>query len=190
MKKIALDLDGVVFDSENLYRVYAEMHDVDKFKCDNLVDNSPRRFQERYNWSEEEFKLFYKESASIVLSQANLMTGVEVILKKLIDKFEIIIVTARNDEEVSIAMEKLNKIGLTNISIFNNEHSKVDRLLTEKCDYIVDDDETICRQAAENGINGIYFKNAASKLVEDTKNFKVVNNWGEIYKYLILDGNN
>lgn len=24
MKKIALDLDGVVFDSENLYRVYTE----------------------------------------------------------------------------------------------------------------------------------------------------------------------
>ena len=45
MKKIALDLDGVVFDSENLYRVYAEMYDIDKFKCDNLIDNSPRTFQ-------------------------------------------------------------------------------------------------------------------------------------------------
>ena len=26
MKKIALDLDGVVFDSENLYRVYTEIY--------------------------------------------------------------------------------------------------------------------------------------------------------------------
>ena len=30
MKKIALDLDGVVFDSENLYRVYTEIYDVEK----------------------------------------------------------------------------------------------------------------------------------------------------------------
>lgn len=28
-KKIALDLDGVVFDSENLYRVYTEIYDTD-----------------------------------------------------------------------------------------------------------------------------------------------------------------
>ena len=30
MKTIALDLDGVVFDSENLYRVYTEIYDVEK----------------------------------------------------------------------------------------------------------------------------------------------------------------
>lgn len=32
-KKLALDLDGVVFDSENLYRVYTEMYDVDVKKA-------------------------------------------------------------------------------------------------------------------------------------------------------------
>ena len=30
MKKIAIDLDGVVFDSENLFRVYTEIYDADK----------------------------------------------------------------------------------------------------------------------------------------------------------------
>lgn len=34
MKKIALDLDGVVFDSENLYRVYTEIYDTDNNKKD------------------------------------------------------------------------------------------------------------------------------------------------------------
>lgn len=32
MKKIALDLDGVVFDSENLYRVYTEIYDTENIK--------------------------------------------------------------------------------------------------------------------------------------------------------------
>lgn len=190
MKKIALDLDGVVFDSENLYRVYAEMYDVDKFKCNNLIDNSPRTFQKRYNWNEEEFKTFYQVNAKQVLSTANVMTGAEIVLKKLMNIFEIIIVTARNDEEVSIAKEKLAEIGLSNIKIFNNEHSKIQRLLDEECDYIIDDDENICKQASEKGINSIYFKNAASNLVNDTDHFKVVNNWGEIYKYINLNCSN
>lgn len=190
MKKIALDLDGVVFDSENLFRVYAEIYDVDKFGNDNLIDNSPRTFQKRYNWDEGEQKNFYNQYSKKILSTASIMSGADIVLKKLMTSFEIIIVTARSDDEVLIAKEKLNELGLYNIKIFNNEHSKIQRLLDEKCDYIVDDDEFICRQASENGINSIYFKNAASNLVEDTNHFKVVNNWGEIYKYLKLNCDN
>ena len=189
MKKIALDLDGVVFDSETLYRVYAEVHDVEKFKYDNLIDNSPRVLQKRYKWNEDEFEIFYKENEKQILSTANIMTGLDIVLKKLMNNFEIIIVTARNDIGVLIAKEKLELLGLGNIKIFNNEHSKIQRFLDEKCNYIIDDDEDICRQASENGIYGIYFKNAASNLVEDTCNFKVVNNWGEIYKLLMLNIN-
>ena len=53
-KKLALDLDGVVFDSENLYRVYTEMYDVDVKKGNNIINNSERTFQKRYNWDENE----------------------------------------------------------------------------------------------------------------------------------------
>jgi len=187
MKKIALDLDGVVFDSENLYRVYAEIYDVDKFNSNNLIDNSPRTFQKRYQWDDKEFELFYEKNAKKVLSTSNVMTGAEVVIKLLKKDFELIIVTARSDEEVAIAKEKLMLLGLEDIKIFNNEHSKIQRLLAEKCDYIIDDDETICRQASENRIIGVYFKNAASNFVEDQDHFKVVNNWGEIYKYLKLN---
>ena len=58
MKKIALDLDGVVFDSENLYRVYTEIYDVEKIGKDTIVDNTQRIFQKRYAWTEDEFKDF------------------------------------------------------------------------------------------------------------------------------------
>lgn len=187
MKKIALDLDGVVFDSENLYRVYTEIYDVDKFGKDNLIDNSPRIFQQRYNWQEEMFREFYQNNAKTVLQNANVMTGADVVIQKLIDNFEIIIVTARSDDEVSIAKEKLKTLCLGNIKIYNNEHSKIQRFIDEKCDYIIDDDETICCEASKMCIKSIYFKNAASNSIEESEYLKVVNNWGEIYKYLILD---
>lgn len=186
MKKIALDLDGVVFDSENLFRVFAEMHDVDKYGCDNLIDNSPRMFQKRYNWPEAELKGYYKEIAGTVLTSARLMTGVEIVLKKLMGSFEFIVVTSRSDEETKIAIDRLQEVGLSNIQIFNNEHSKIDRLISEKCDYIIDDDIDICKNAASKGITGVYFRNGAAEFVQDETNFKMVNNWGEIYKYLML----
>ena len=186
MKKIALDLDGVVFDSENLYRVYTEIYDVDNNKKDTIVDNTQRIFQKRYNWTEEEFKDFYNENAIKVLTSANFMTGAEIVLDKLKNDFELIVVTSRNDFETEIAKDKLKTIGLDNIKIFNNEHHKVDRFLEEDVSYVIDDDDNICINASLNGICALYFKNNASNKVQHKKVVNV-NNWGEIYKYLMLD---
>jgi hypothetical protein len=74
VKKVALDLDGVVFDSENLYRVYTEIYDVEKNKKDTIIDNTQRIFQKKCNWTEEKFKEFYNENAEKVLTTANFMT--------------------------------------------------------------------------------------------------------------------
>ena len=186
MKKIALDLDGVVFDSENLYRVYTEIYDVENNKKDTIIDNTQRIFQKRYSWSEEEFKKFYNENAEKVLRTANIMAGANIVLNKLKEKFELMVVTSRNDFGTDIAREKLSKIGLKNIQIFNNEHDKIDRLINENVDYIIDDDSEICINASDNNIYALYFKNNASNKVDKEKVINV-NNWGEIYKYLMLN---
>lgn len=186
MKTIALDLDGVVFDSENLYRVYTEIYDVEKNGKDNIIDNTQRIFQKRYNWTEEEFKKFYNTNVEKILTTANFMTGVTIVLNKLKNHFKFIVVTSRNDFETEIAREKLKTIGFENIKIFNNEHHKIEKLLEEHVDYISDDDDNICINAADNGICALYFKNNASNKVDKEKVINV-NNWGEIYKYLMLN---
>ncbi len=185
MKKIALDLDGVIFDSENLYRVYTEIYDTDINKKDTIIDNTQRLFQKRYNWSKEECNKIYSEIKEDVIKNANIVTGVEIVLKKLMDKFEFIIVTARDDFETELSREKLNQIGLGNIKIFNNERYKIDRLINEKVDYIIDDDADICANAADNNIYALYLKNNAANRINKEKVINV-NNWGEIYKYLVF----
>lgn len=172
MKKVVLDLDGVVFNPENLYRVYAEIYDVEKNGKDTIIDNTQRIFQKRYNWTEEEFKEFYNENAEKVLTTANFMTGVDIVLNKLKDKFEFIVVTSRNDFETEIARGKLKQIGFENIKIFNNEHHKIERLIDENVSYMIDDDNGICIHASD-------------KVERD--NAINVNNWGEIYKFLMLN---
>ena len=186
MKKIAIDLDGVVFDSETLYRVYTEIYDVDNFKKDSLVDNSQRIYQKRYNWSKEENDKFYNLYSGEILKSANVMTGADIVLKKLNIDYEIIVVTSRSDEEIEYAKEFFDKIGLNNIKVYNNQISKIDVFLEEKVDYIIDDDKDICERASVNSITALYFKNAAQGLVNENNYLKIVNNWGEIYKFIKL----
>lgn len=188
-KKLALDLDGVVFDSENLYRIYTEIYDRDIKRTDNIINNSKRMFQERYNWSKSECDEFYQKYSKIVLMEASLMTGAKMVIEKLIKHFEIIIVTARNDDELRYALKKLKDVNLDNVTIYNNEHHKIDKYVLEKVDYIIDDDENICLTASKQNICALYFKNNASEKVEENIYLKNVNNWGEIYKFLMLKEN-
>ncbi len=187
MQKIALDLDGVIFDSENLYRVYTEMYDVDVMKKDSLIDNEQRIYQNRYNWSNEDKIKFYDKYAPIVLSTANFMAGADIVLPKLSKLFDLVIITSRNKETAQYAVNKLKKIGL-NIEVFSDEQQKINRLKTEDCDYIIDDDINICMNAASNGIKALYFKNAAAREIISTDYITTVNNWGEIYKFFMLYG--
>lgn len=48
-KIIAIDLDGVIFDTERYFRVASEIEDVNKYGLNNKVDNRNLRFQDRYN---------------------------------------------------------------------------------------------------------------------------------------------
>lgn len=184
MKKIALDLDGVVFDSENLFRVYSEVYDTNIMKSNNIIDNTERTFQKRYKWTKEECEFFYNSCAKEILREANLMSGIELVLSKLQKHFKIIIVTARSEEEVNISMEKLQKLNLADIEIFANQKEKINTLVENNVDYIIDDDRNICLNASNKNINAIFFKNNAQEQIEETEYFKTVNNWGEIYKYL------
>lgn len=185
MKKIALDIDGVIFDSENLFRVYSEIYDVDVFKSDNIIDNSEKLFQKRYDWTEEEKEKFYNKYIYEIIDNSNIVPGADIVLNKLKDKFEFIIVTSRPDPQIDGINKWLDKMNF-NFKIYNNEQYKVDRLLSEKVDYVIDDCIDICSNAAENGIIALYFKNnACNKLYKE--NVINVNNWGEIYKYLILN---
>lgn len=184
MRKIAIDIDGVVFDTEDLFRVYSEMYDVDVLGKDSIVDNTQRTFQKRYNWTDTEKNRFYTLYVKEILEKGNIMPGADIILKKLYKDYEIIVVTARNENEIKYVYKFLEDNNLSDVKVFYNEHDKIDRYLNEKVSYVIDDDETICKNASNKMIKALYFKSCAANRVDENDYFKVVNNWGEIYKYL------
>ena len=185
MKKLALDLDGVIFDSEDLFRVYTEMYDVDVKRSDNVIDNSIRLFQQRYNWSKEEIDEFYEKYALEVTKKSNFVPGVDLVIPKLKEYFDIIIVTARNDEQIECIRDKFKELGIQDAKVFSG-HNKVEILIKEKVDYVIDDSETVCKDASSNKIHALFFKNNAANKLEENEYLKNVNNWGEVYKYIML----
>ena len=59
--KIGVDLDGVIFDTEKAYRVYAELYEVLDLKKNTIIDRRSDRFQTRYGWTDEETKKFIEK---------------------------------------------------------------------------------------------------------------------------------
>lgn len=79
--KIGIDLDGVVFDSEKLYRVYTELYDMIELGKNSKKDNRELKFQDRFDWTDEEKDNFLDEYQPEIISQANYMPGAKWFLR-------------------------------------------------------------------------------------------------------------
>ncbi len=58
--KIGIDLDGVVIDSEQTFRTYEEIYDVDILKGNHLVNQEEPKFQARYHWTKDQEERFIR----------------------------------------------------------------------------------------------------------------------------------
>lgn len=93
--KIAIDIDGTIYDTERGFRAEAEIFDIDELNGDNLIDSRALWVENRYNWTKEENEKFNKKLYEIT-EEASLMPGAKKVIKKLQEKgVETIIVTAR-----------------------------------------------------------------------------------------------
>ena len=81
--KIGIDLDGVVFDSEKVYRVYSELYDMLELKQNSKIDNTELRFQDRFAWTEEQTEKFWKLYVRKVFKETEFMPGAKTVLKML-----------------------------------------------------------------------------------------------------------
>ena len=81
--KIGIDLDGVVIDSENVWRVYEEIFAIEDLKGRKLFDKEEPKYQGRYDWSKEEQELFNQKYLLKAAKECNLKPGFLEIYKKI-----------------------------------------------------------------------------------------------------------
>lgn len=184
--KIGLDIDGVIFDSENEIRIQAELDDLLKYKR-NGVDH-PEEFWEkdRYNWTEKQL-IEFRSNMKEILERSHLMPGAKRILDILKKEgHELIVITARGIVGPSIeeCIEQFKKYDLEFDKCYWKVDDKVEVCKKEKIDLMIDDSPIHCKRLVENKIKTLYFRDVNRKKLEENEYLKEVNHWGEIYRYI------
>ena len=172
--KIGVDLDGVVFDSEKEFRVLSELYDMLELKQNSKIDNR---------------EMLFEKNIEEIVKTANVMPGAKKVLQMLKNEGnELVVVTARgieNPEIVDVSNEAIKRNGLDLFDkyIYRAEN-KAEVCKEEKIDIMIDDSTDNCKKISAAGIKTMYFKDAASFELPESKYLKTVYNWGEVYREL------
>ena len=186
---IAIDLDGVIFDTERYFRALSEIEDVNKYGLNNKLDNRNIRFQDRYNWDDDFITNFYAKNVYDIEEKCGLMPEVVYVLNYLKNSgYKLYIITARgffSKKQIDLTNYLLKKYNLYNMfeKIIYKSSEKIDKILEYKIDYMIDDNLDICENI-KDVCTPIYFKDGPvyNSL---SNNIITVNNWGEIYRYFV-----
>ena len=187
--RIGIDLDGVIFDSEKEFRVYAELYDMLDLKQNSKKDNRELRFQDRFDWTEKEIEGFLEKYHKQIITESNFMPGAKKVLKLLKEAgHTLIVITARgglNKDIIELTEKVLKENGM---DIFDKYYwsteNKEEVCIKEKIDIMIDDFNENCRRIADKKIKTIYLKDSPSYELEENEYIKVLYNWGEIYRYI------
>lgn len=190
--RIGLDLDGVVIDSERVFRTYNEIFEIEK-NMDKLVDKSEAKFQRRFDWTLEE-QLEYTDKYFLKsVENSNLMAGFKIVYDLLKQEdVELIVITSRGiapkgnfiQEMEDNAKNLLAKNDIVFDKYYWKQKDKLEACQKENIDLMIDDDYRIVSKLAENGIKCLYYREAGVKKVENNPNVIEVHNWGEIYRII------
>lgn len=185
--RIGIDLDGVVLDTERVFRNYAEMYDIKKLKRDSNIAPQEVLVQERYNWTNEEIQDFLNKYLVLGTRKANIMPGAKEIIEELKrDGHELIVITARGrdiEEMIDVAKEIINNAEIKFDKYYWKIQDKAAICKKENIDIMIDDNIYNCEKIANEGIKTIYFRDSNMKKLTHP-NVKECYIWAEVYRYI------
>ena len=185
--KIGIDLDGVIFDSETIFRVYEEIFAIENLNNRPIINLEEPKYQGRYSWSNEEQNEFNKQYLLKGAIESNLMPWFKIIFDKLKKQgHEFVVITARGgffDEMIDIAKELLEKNIIKFDKYYWKIYNKLEICKNENIDIMIDDDYNNIEQLVNGGIKTLYFRDTNMKKLPESKLIHEVNNWGDIYRY-------
>lgn len=184
---IGIDLDGVIFDSENTFRTYEEIFDIEN-NINKLVDRSEPYFQGRYDWTDEQKQNFINKYFMQVSKESPIMAGFKAVYNLLKNEdVKFIVITARGGfvPELKDDAERLLKENDIYLDKFYwKQDDKLAACKKENVDLMIDDNYRVIERLANNGIKTLYFRDVGLKKLEENEYIKEVRNWGEIYRII------
>jgi uncharacterized HAD superfamily protein len=184
---IGVDFDGVVFDTESVFRVLSQ---IENFKIGGKVlDLELLRFQDRYNWTTEQLERFADKYVLEVHKTAQVMPYAREVLNALRKKHKVYAITSRGlilDKEIAVTNERLKKDGLEFEKVVYCS-DKLQACKDLKIDLMIDDLWNTVFKLCENGVKCLYYRDNISNKFSHP-NATVVRDWGEVAVELVKMG--
>lgn len=186
--KIAIDLDGVIFDTENYFRTNAQFYDL-KNGGEGEVKREELWAQNRYTWTREQYDEFFGLCLENILKNAPMMVNAGVVIRALAKKHELYVITNRGDmhkSEIDITYDRLKRdnIDVFTKVYFHDEYSKLDRCRQEGVELMIDDLYNNVASISGAGIKCLYYRDLVQKSIDSPLVYEV-RNWGDIARYLV-----
>ena len=190
--KIAIDIDGTIYETEKECRVEAEIYDIEELHGKGMIDKSQVWTQNRYSWSEEENARFISKFVDIT-KKANLLPGAKEVIKKFENMgIELIVISARGNQEyednekmIESAKKKLKDDGFKFSKIIFKTPNKLQTCIKENVDFIIDDSPEVCQETINGKIRTIFLHdNEVHQVYEPNEYLYEVGNWGEAYRVI------
>ena len=184
---IAIDLDGVVFGTEEFFRTYSHLYDLYIVK-NGLKDKKEMHVHKRYGWEQKDADNFYEKYTALVLENAPIKPGAKFVINELKQMgHKVICITLRGyyrECEKDITEKRLKESGIIFDKIYYNQKDKLEICKKEKVDLIIEDNPDNIRTLAENNIKCLHLKGAGLREFKH-ENVKEVQNWGEILEKIL-----
>lgn len=182
---IAIDLDGVVFNSEMYFMAAAEIYDCMVLGKNSLIKPDEPRVQKKYGWTQSELDGYISRYANS--DEFDIMPCAKIVIDALKAKNKLYIISARgqfNPQEIELAKSKLSAAGITFDEYIFGHLDKTDIVLDNDIKIMIEDRYDVCEQLSKCGVLCLYFRMAGRKKIKDNPLVIEVNNWGEVYRVL------
>lgn len=182
---IGVDLDGVVFDTENWFRTYSMLYNFEKIKKDE-VDKEELYFSSRFDWNEDEVDEFFFQYMEMIETVAPIMPMAKEILQRFKDMgHKLFVITNRGRKyeiEKKVTKIRLEELGIDFDGIFLGSMDKAEVCKNNNIDVMIDDLYNNVKNISNAGIKCLYFRDLVLKQFEPNNTMvHEVRNWADIY---------
>ena len=180
---IGIDLDGVLFDTEDYFRTYAMIFNEEHVHSKNF-NLSELKVKDRYGWDFETNHKFFDKNLDWIEKTAPIRPfAIEAINKLHEMGHKLVCITARGfefQEEIDITKKRLKKAKIKFDEIIFEAKHKLETIQNQNIDIMIEDNPDIVDYLSQEDIKCIYLHDAGIKQSK-SKNVIEVFNWAEIY---------
>ena len=183
---IGIDFDGVIFDSEKMFRAYSRIFNL-KIDGDDMLDCAELKAQKRYGWNNSQFEQFLDDCLLDILRDAPLMPCAKTVLNALSKKHKIYAISSRgglDKREIDVTEARLKQEGLRFEKVVYSSIDKLQACKELNIDIMIDDLFGTIENLANNNIKCFYLRDYIHHSCKH-QNVIEVHDWGDIAYELV-----